>query len=44
MISAWMNNKELISNIPAMAVTCDTSNIYVLSKESGEEIVLPKSH
>ena len=38
------NNKELISNIPAMAVTCDTSNIYVLAKESGEEIVLPKSH
>ena len=38
------NNKELISNIPAMAVTCDTSNIYVLAKERGEEIVLPKSH
>lgn len=38
------NNKELISHIPAMSVTCDTGNIYVLSKESGEEIALPKSH
>lgn len=38
------NNKELICHIPAMSVTCDTGNIYVLSKESGEEIVLPKSH
>lgn len=38
------NNKELISHIPAISVTCDTGNIYVLSKESGEEIVLPKSH
>ena len=37
------NNKELISHIPAMSVTCDTGNIYVLSKESGEEIALPKS-
>jgi hypothetical protein len=27
-----------------MSVTCDTGNIYVLSKESGEEIALPKSH
>ena len=38
------NNKELISKIPAMSVTCDASNIYVLAKESGEEIVLPKNH
>ncbi len=38
------NNKKLISNIPAMAVTCDASNIYILAKENGEEIVLPKSH
>lgn len=38
------NHKKLISHIPAMSVTCDTGNIYVLSKESGEEIALPKSH
>ena len=38
------NNKELISNLPAMAVTCDASNIYVLTKESGEKIVFPKKH
>lgn len=38
------NNKELISNIPAMSVTCDAGNSYVLAKESGEEMVLPKSH
>lgn len=38
------NNKELVSHIPAMSVTCDTGYIYVLSKESGEEIALPKSH
>ena len=37
-------NKELISNIPAMTVTCDAGNIYVLAKESGEKIVLPKGH
>lgn len=37
-------NKELISHMPALSVTCDTGNIYVLSKESGEEIALPKSH
>lgn len=33
------NNKELISNIPAMLVTCDVSNIYVVTKERGEKIV-----
>ena len=38
------NNKKLISNIPAMLVTCDVGNIYVLAKESGEKIVLPKDH
>ena len=38
------NNKELISNIPAMAVTCDADNIYILAKESGEKIVLSKGH
>ncbi len=33
----------MISDIPAMAVTCDAGHIYVLARESGEEIVLPKS-
>ncbi len=37
------NNKELISDIPAMSVSCDAGNIYVLAKESGEKVVLPKS-
>ena len=37
------NHKEMISDIPAMAVTCDAGHIYVLARESGEEIVLPKS-
>ncbi len=34
--------KELISDIPAMSVTCDAKNIYVLAKESGKQIVLSK--
>lgn len=38
------NNKKLISDMPAMSVTCDVDNIYILAKESGEKIVLPKSH
>ena len=37
------NHKEMISDIPAMAVTCDAGHIYVLARESGEEIVFPKS-
>ena len=36
------NHKEMISDIPAMAVTCDAGHIYVLARESGEEIVLQK--
>ena len=35
--------KKLISHIPAKSVTCDTGNIYVLSKEDGEEVVLQKT-
>ncbi len=38
------SGKKLISNIPAMSVTCDAGNIYVIAKDSGEEIVLSKSH
>lgn len=37
------NNKRVISDTPAMSVTCDTGNIYILAKESGEKIVLAKS-
>ena len=37
------NNKRLISDTPAMSVTCDAGNIYILAKESGENIVLSKS-
>lgn len=37
------NNKKLISDMPAMSVTCDTDNIYILAKESGEKIVLKKA-
>lgn len=36
------NYKRLISDIPAMAVTCDTEHIYVLEKQSGEKICFPK--
>ena len=36
------NYKRLISDIPAMAVTCDTEHIYVLEKQSGERICFPK--
>ena len=36
------NNKRLISDTPAMSVTCDAGNIYILAKESGENIVLSK--
>ena len=37
------NNQKLISNTPAMSVTCDADNIYVLARESGKEIVLSKN-
>lgn len=37
------NNKRLISDTPAMSVTCDAGSIYILAKESGENIVLSKS-
>ena len=37
------NNKKLIGNVPAMSVTCDADNIYVLAGESGKEIVFSKS-
>ena len=37
------NHKEMISDKPAMAVTCDAGHIYVLARESGEEIVLQKN-
>ena len=36
------NHKEMISDIPAMTVTCDAGHIYLLARESGEEIVLQK--
>jgi hypothetical protein len=36
-------NKRLMSDTPAMSVTCDSGNIYILAKESGENIVLSKS-
>lgn len=37
------NNKKLISDTPAMSVTCDAGNIYVLVRESGKEIVFSKN-
>lgn len=37
------NNQKLITGTPALSVTCDTDNIYVLEKESGEEMVFSKS-
>lgn len=36
-------NKELVYDLPVMSVTCDVGNLYVLGKESGEEIVLSKN-
>lgn len=36
------NHKIVISDIPAMAVTCDTDNIYILEKQSGKRINVPK--
>ena len=36
------SDKELISDMPALSVTCDAGNIYVLAKASGEQMVLPK--
>ncbi len=37
------NNQKLITDTPAMSVTCDTDSIYVLARESGEEIAFSKS-
>ena len=36
------NHKIVISDIPAMAVTCDTDNIYILEKQSGKRISVSK--
>lgn len=36
------NNKRIINDNPAIAVTCDIDNIYISEKQNGKEISIPK--
>ena len=37
------NHKMVISNIPAISVTCDTDSVYILEKQNGKKFSFPKS-